>query len=485
MRIVPSLRGVVLSFSWIRRCIFYLSLLLLTNNNIRNDNAASAFVVVAPSLSFRTLSSSANYNNNVKKKNILLLREQQQKEEKDNDDDNSKLTKIKTTTTTIQDDTVDSPASVVFYDEVLDDSNLEGIVCARGVCVLADFDNDDSIKEDNLIQNVLNSYLGPRLLLAFASVLYGTNFPLGTIMNDTLPPSAATCDRMVLASLALSPFLFRLSPKLRLQSLLCGCFTALGYITQSLALVDVSPATVAFLGAVTVLVCPALEAFVEQKPMSITDRPQTWLAAFLCLSGVGILEFYDPNIGGFSLDENVGWGDVLAIIQAIGFGTSFFLTERMMRDEPDQALPITAVQVSVTAFLSMLWCFNDGWIWNNSGNNLSYGLPGLFLDPSLQSAAGAVAWTGFITTAMNRFIETTSLGKVESAEASVVLATEPLWAALFAALWLQYNFSLNDYIGGAIIVVACLVNTLKPSDLLPTPDLLNVVTNNNEENKKE
>lgn len=65
---------------------------------------------------------------------------------------------------------------------------------------------------------------------------------------------------------------------------------------------------------------------------------------------------------------------------------------------------------------------------------------------------------------MNRFVETTSLGKVASAEASVILATEPLWAALFAALWLSENFGLNDYVGGALIVMACLANSLKPQD---------------------
>jgi drug/metabolite transporter (DMT)-like permease len=65
---------------------------------------------------------------------------------------------------------------------------------------------------------------------------------------------------------------------------------------------------------------------------------------------------------------------------------------------------------------------------------------------------------------MNRFVETTALGKVSSAEASVILATEPLWAALFAALWLNESFGSNDIIGGALIVAACLANSLKPAD---------------------
>jgi drug/metabolite transporter (DMT)-like permease len=299
--------------------------------------------------------------------------------------------------TTAQDDTIlddDAPSSVVFYDAVLDDSLPDGVVCARGVCVLEEFyddedDNEIDSADQSLVDKVLHSYLGPRILLAGASILYGTNFPLGVIMNEAMTPSAATSARVVLAAVALSPFLPKLSPNLAKPALLCGCFTALGYTTQSLALVDVSPATVAFLGAATVIVCPTLEAVVDKKPMGLRDSPQTWLATTLCILGVGILELYDPTGAGML---EVGWGDLLAILQAIGFGTSFFLTERMMRGQPDQALPITAVQVSVTAFICMLWCFADGWMFQPG--NEAFALPGLFLEPSFRTAAFAVAWTG-------------------------------------------------------------------------------------------
>ena len=41
-------------------------------------------------------------------------------------------------------------------------------------------------------------------------------------------------------------------------------------------------------------------------------------------------------------------------------GTSFFLTERMMRKEPGQVLPITSVQVGISALISGVWAFFDG-----------------------------------------------------------------------------------------------------------------------------
>ena len=168
-------------------------------------------------------------------------------------------------------DVQDGPASMIFYDDVISDVP-DGVVCARGVCVFIE-DGDDEITNTANPQSPLSSPLAKaRLTLFFSSVLYGTNFPLGALMNDSLPASAATSSRMVLAAVALSPFLPRLKPSMAPLALLCGCFTATGYIAQSLALVDTSPSTVSFLGALTVVVCPVLEAIVNKRKVRKRKR---------------------------------------------------------------------------------------------------------------------------------------------------------------------------------------------------------------------
>ena len=296
------------------------------------------------------------------------------------------------------------------------------------------------------------------------AAFYATNFPLGSIMADAFPsPSAATSARMLLAALALAPHLRKVDPDLRLPAMVTGCFTAIGYITQSLALTDTPSATVSFLGSATVLVCPLLEWIVDKKPMGLKDAPQTWLAALLCLSGVAALELYDPASGGLSWGGGgIGMGDALALMQAVGFGTQVFLCEKMVRDRPDQALPVTATLIATTAFLSGLWSLHDGWMWQDGGQ--AFALPQLFLEPSLRTVAAAVAWTGLVSTACNFFVEMNALSKVPPAEASVILATEPMWAALFASVLIGERFGVNDVVGGSLMVAACFANALKPSD---------------------
>jgi drug/metabolite transporter (DMT)-like permease len=334
--------------------------------------------------------------------------------------------------------------------------------------LFASEDQDVNLLEpQTVVDKVMNSYIGPRLLLAAVACLYGTNFPLGSIMDGALPASAATSSRMLLAAIALSPFMSQLPRDLIGMSLLAGCFTASGYVTQSMALVDTSPATVSFLGAATVIWCPFLEWLVHRTPMGWKDRPQTWISGAMCMLGVGILELGGAANGASEAGAatvSIGLGDGLSILQAMGFGTGLFLSEQMMKKHPTKALPITSVMVATTAFVSMIWALSAGWIGSTPGWE-SMTLPRMFMEPSMQQVAMAVVWTGLLSTSLNFFLEISALGRVPSGEASVILASEPLWAAAFAAILLGEEFGWNDYTGGFLIVSACVVNSLQLSDV--------------------
>lgn len=54
-----------------------------------------------------------------------------------------------------------------------------------------------------------------------------------------------------------------------------------------------------------------------------------------------------------------------------------------MKEEPDQALPITAGLVSTTALYAMMWCLADGWMDRPGWESM--GLPGLFMDENMRT----------------------------------------------------------------------------------------------------
>ena len=327
------------------------------------------------------------------------------------------------------------------------------------------------------LDTFLSSYAGSRMLLGGVALIYASNFPLGAMMADSLPASAVTSSRFVVAALALLPFMPRIAPTLRLPAVASGLLVSLGYICQSLALVDTPPAAVSFLGVATpIVVCPLLECVVDGKKMSPKDAPQTWLAASLCIAGVAMLELMGGG-GGSDVAPSAAstWGidngGILSLLAGLGFGTSCYFSEKMMRDQPkEQALPITSVLVATTALASGVWSLADGWM--ASPDAWHYTLPGLFVDPSLSMVAAAVLWTGLISTSMNFFLEMKALGSVPSAEAAVILAAEPLAAAALGSIMLHEELATYDYIGGALIITACLVNTLKPEDILARTNTL-------------
>ena len=195
--------------------------------------------------------------------------------------------------------------------------------------------------------------------------------------------------------------------------------------------------------------------------MSWAERPQTWVSAAMCLLGVGVLELCGgTGAAGFT----VSMGDAYALLQAVGFGTGIVLSEKAMKEYPTKALPVTAAMVATSAFVAMVWALCDGWV-GTSETWQTMALPGLFMDPSMKQVAIAVAWTGLVSTSLAFSLENYGLSKVPSSEASVILATEPLWAAAFASFFLGEQFGWNDYVGGFLIVAACVVNALKPSDI--------------------
>ncbi|KAG7370876.1 EamA-like transporter family protein [Nitzschia inconspicua] len=334
-----------------------------------------------------------------------------------------------------------------------------------------------AIETASASSSLISPFWSYRLLLAAVACVYGTNFPLGSILDQSLPPSAASASRFFVAALALSPFVPKLDKELVPMALFGGSFTGMGYIAQSLALADTSPATVSFLGAATVIWCPLLEFLIHKQSMAWKDRPQVWIAGLLCLTGVGLLELFDGSGVPVTTAVSGGkeWmGDGLALLQAVGFGTGIFMSEQMMKKQPQQALSITSVMVAVTAFWSLIWALSDGWMGSAPAWE-SMLLPNILMghtdglnavsmdDPFLLGKA--VLWTGLISTSLNFFLEIFALGQVPPGEASVILATEPLWAAAFASIILGETMGWNDYAGGFLIVAACLISGAQAADI--------------------
>ena len=81
----------------------------------------------------------------------------------------------------------------------------------------------------------------------------------------------------------------------------------------------------------------------------------------------------------------------------------------------------------------------------------------LQLDPH---RIAAIAWTGIVTTVFAIYLEGVALQTATATDAALTFASEPVWASLFGVWLLSEHLNTNAYVGGSIILMACVIGAL-------------------------
>ncbi len=139
-------------------------------------------------------------------------------------------------------------------------------------------------------------------------LLLGSNWVVVKWSGDTYDPFLFAALRFSLAAAVFAPFLRRgFKDKQVLKAgLEIGCWSALGYLTQSLALEMTDASRASLLSTFTVLAVPVLAGLSGQQ-----IKPLVWVGACAAIFGTGLLE-----TGGATAPN---WGDVVSVLSAIFF----------------------------------------------------------------------------------------------------------------------------------------------------------------------
>jgi drug/metabolite transporter (DMT)-like permease len=333
-----------------------------------------------------------------------------------------------------------------------------------------------------------------RGLLLLVAAIWGTNFASVKYLETLCfhppcnhPPSEFAFARFGLAALVSFPLLINQRKDVILAGLECGIWITLGYVCQAVALADISSGKCAFICSLTVVFVPVVSAILYGKPI----KPMNVAAAMVALAGVGVLEgmLGIPEMLGIqaasaqtevvpstanalassSLETasaigpiqsvanalGVQRGDILALGQPIGFGYSFCRIEHYQEkfeNVPNRVLTIAAAQCVAAGFLSMMWVLSDyQWHFPDFG---------YLAEPH---RVATIAWTGMVTTVFAIFLEGIALQKATATDAAITFSSEPVWASLFGLALLNEQLGATSYVGGAIIMMACLIGSV--SDL--------------------
>ena len=309
--------------------------------------------------------------------------------------------------------------------------------------------------------------------------------------------------RFGLAAMVSVPLLINQKWNVIRAGLECGLWISLGYFCQALALSTIDAGQCAFICSLTVVFVPVAAAVLYNKPI----KPYNLLAASIALAGVGVLEgmvnvnallgiapaiaaavphtavvadivsttatslhttvpvvVADTSVVSAVADMSTGpivsianmfgvnKGDILALGQPIGFGTAFLRIEQYqeeLKNVPNRILTIAAAQCVAVGIMALLWVLYD---FHGTIPNFGY-----MIEPHRIAAIG---WTGIVTTVVAIFIEGIALQKASATDASLAFSTEPIWASLFGFILLHETLGINSYVGGALILTACLVGAI-------------------------
>jgi drug/metabolite transporter (DMT)-like permease len=265
-------------------------------------------------------------------------------------------------------------------------------------------------------------------MLALVGLIWGTTFVVikGTVVD--VRPSTFVLVRFAIAALVLVPFLRR-DRLLWRAGVELGFLGCVGYAFQAQGLLYTTASRSAFITAVSVVLVPVFAGLIGRR-----IGLNAWLSALLAFVGVGLLS-YDGGVP--------NKGDLFTLVTAVTYAVYIVRLETYVARF--SAASLAAAQVVGLLPFAALWTMSEGF------------------DPrfvATPTAWAAVLYLGVIATALTAFLQTKGQQRVSAPEAAVIYASEPMWAAFFAALVFDERFGPRGWLGAAAIVVAVIVSEL-------------------------
>lgn len=274
------------------------------------------------------------------------------------------------------------------------------------------------------------------LALLFVTLVWGATFPVLKAATARLSGVEVSALRFLIAALCMAPIALRVPRRTWIDGGLLGALVLISYVVQAFGLQFISSNRSAFLTSLNVLMVPLLGvAFGTRLTLSVLG------AASLACVGIGLMSWE----GGSDL-----LADAATVFGALAYALYvILLSQRAGRHVPRQ---LAATQIVWMALLGSLWMLVDAW-----GTDKLQTLPGRL---DLSVGAG-LAYLGIVATAGMLFLQAMAQRHVSADKAALVYAMEPVFAALFAWLWLAEVLTWKAALGGAMVVVAVVLSELK------------------------
>jgi drug/metabolite transporter (DMT)-like permease len=272
------------------------------------------------------------------------------------------------------------------------------------------------------------------LALLLICAVWGTTFALLRETLRILPPAELVALRFSLAALFLVLVLARRLYPLRRQwvrdGVWIGVWLAAGYLAQVMGLRSISASRSAFITSMSIAIVPFV-AF-----LLLRTRPVLGESLGVALAVAGLV-FFSADAG-FSL----AGGEIWTLFGAAAFAVQIVVTHIVGQRSP--AVPLSVFQVLVGAAA--------GW-------TLVLGSGGPVV-PLREIPWGVLLYLALVATAGVILLQTWALARTSSIKAGVLYATEPIFAAIFAASFYGERMTPRELFGAALILAGVVTSEL-------------------------
>jgi drug/metabolite transporter (DMT)-like permease len=269
--------------------------------------------------------------------------------------------------------------------------------------------------------------------LLLVTLVWGATFPILKIATAQLSGVEVCALRFVIAALCMAPFAWRVPRRTWLDGGLLGALVLVSYVLQAYGLQTISSNRSAFLTSLNVLMVPFLGVLFGNRL-----RPLAVAAAALACAGIALMSWE----GGADL-----WADLATVLGALGYALYVIvLSHRASHHAPRQ---LAATQTVWMAVLGCVWMVCSAW---GSAGGLET-LQSLPQRVDLEIFLGLL-YLGAVATAAMLFLQARAQRHVSANQAALIYAMEPVFAAMFAWVWLAEGLGAMAALGAVLVVIA-------------------------------
>ncbi len=274
------------------------------------------------------------------------------------------------------------------------------------------------------------------LILTLVTLIWGSTFSVSKISLQYISPLILLSLRFTLGTISLFIYLLLLSNNIKISKsgVILGIINFLAIAFQTFGLRYTTATKTAFITGISVLFVPLGEKILFKNKIS----KKVWLTIFLAFLGLSLLTIDLKEFSGINI------GDILVFLCAITYTLQILFISYIVH----------RVDISNLAFGELLitsifsWIFSITEISNLSFKNLYLSLP-------------FTLYLGIVATALTLTLQLLGQKYLSPSKSAIIYNLEPVFAFLFARIFLNERLRVGQGIGAILIVFSLFLSLPK------------------------